>query len=81
MTLPNYPSPEVKEFGEKLNLALFDASVRHALGGDNLGGCKPYDLNDFNPEFRPYIKEYVEGGNNDSVAIVYAAMRTKELES
>lgn len=79
MPLPHYPSPEVKEFGEKLNIAMFDAMVRATLGGDNLGGCKSYDLNDFDLEFRPYIKEYVEGGNNDSVAIVYAAMRTKEL--
>lgn len=77
MSLPNYPSPEVKAFGEKVMNAIFDADVRRALHG--LGGCKAYDPDDFDKDVLPYIEEYFKG-NLDSVAICYAAMRSKELE-
>lgn len=33
MTLPNYPSSDVKAFGEKVNAAMYDASIRASLGG------------------------------------------------
>jgi len=33
MTPPNYPSPAVKAFGEKVNAAMYDASLRVCLGG------------------------------------------------
>ena len=77
MNLSNYPSPEVKAFGEKVNEAMYDASIRAGMHG--LGGCKALDMNDFDEDVRPYIKAYLEG-NFDSVALTYAAMRTKELE-
>ena len=77
MNLPNYPSPEVKSFGEKVLSAMFDASIRASMAG--LGGCKALDMNDFDEDIRPYIEAYLEG-NLDSVAVTYAAMRTKELE-
>lgn len=78
MKIGNYPSPEVKAFGERVNAAMYDASIRHTLGG--LGGCKEYNLDDFDPDVRPYIQAYLEG-DLDSVAITYAAMRAKELEA
>ena len=77
MTLPNYPSPEVKEFGERVASVLMAANIRKSMSG--LGGCKPYDPADFEPDMLPYIEAYFEG-DHDSVAIMYAAMRTKELE-
>lgn len=77
MSLPNYPSSEVKAFGELVNSAMFDASIRASMAG--LGGCKELDLADFDPSVVPYVKAYLEG-SLDSVAITYAAMRTKELE-
>lgn len=76
MTLPNYPSSDVEAFGEKVNAAMYDASIRASLGG--LGGCETLDLNDFDEDVRPYIQAYLEG-NLDSVAVTYAAMRTREL--
>lgn len=78
MKVPNYPSAEVKAFGEKVHAALYDASVRLTCGG--FVGCPEFDLNDFDHDVRPYILAYLEG-NTDSVAITYAAMRTKELET
>jgi hypothetical protein len=77
MTVPNYPSPEVKAFGERVNVAMYAASVRKSAAG--LGGCKAYDPADFDEDVLPYINAYLEG-NLDSVAITYAAMRTKELD-
>lgn len=78
MTVPNYPSDEVKTFGEKVNMAMYDASIQQAVGG--IGGCPKFNINDFDEDVQPYILAYLEG-NNDSVAITYAAMRTKELEA
>jgi hypothetical protein len=77
MNLPNYPTQEVKAFGEAVASALINARVQVSM--DGLGGCKYYDISDFDAELRPYIEAYLEG-NHDSVAIMYAAMRTKELE-
>lgn len=77
MTIPNYPRPEVKAFGERVNAAMYDASIRHSMGG--LGGCRDFRIEDFDEDVRPYILAYLEG-DLDSVAITYAAMRTKELE-
>jgi hypothetical protein len=75
MTLPNYPSTAVKAFGEKVNSALYEASIQASMGG--LGGCKRFNLNAFDEDVRPYIEEYLKG-NLDSVAITYADMRTIE---
>lgn len=75
--LPHYPCDEVRAFGELVGSALFDASVRKGFAG--LGGCLPYRKEDFPPETWPYIEAYLEG-ENDSTAITYAAMRTKEQE-
>ena len=77
MTTPNYPRQEVKEFGERVNAAMFDASIRQSMAG--LGGCKEFRIEDFDEDVRPYILAYLEG-NFDSTSIIYAAMRTKELE-
>lgn len=77
MNLPNYPSPEVKEFGERVASVLMTANIQHSMGG--MGGCKHFDINGFDEDVRPYILAYQEG-NHDSAAIMYAAMRTKELE-
>jgi hypothetical protein len=77
MLMPNYPSEKVKAFGEKVNEAMCDASIRVGLGG--LGGCREFAIEDFDEDVRPYVLAYLKG-NNDSVAITYAAMRTKELE-
>lgn len=72
----NYPRPDVKAFGERVMSAMYDADIQRAMGG--LGGCKPFDMTNFDPDVRPYIEEYFKGGL-DSLAITYAAMRTKEL--
>lgn len=77
MNLPNYPDPKVKEFGERVSSALMEAQCQVAMGG--LGGCKTYDLSNFDADLRPYIAAYLDGGNHDSLAVIYAAMRTKEL--
>ena len=77
MNVPNYPSEEVKEFGERVARAMMDASIQHSTGG--CGGCKHYDLTNFDEELRPYVEAYLKG-NRDSAALIYAAMRTKELE-
>ena len=77
MNLPNYPSPEVKEFGERVANALYNADIRKAMNG--IGGCNTYDLIDFDEDTHLYIEAYLRG-NRDSVAIMYAAMRDKELE-
>lgn len=75
--LPNYPCDRVKAFGELISSALFDASVRKDFAG--LGGCPPYHKEDFPEETWPYIEAYLQS-KNDSVAVMYAAMRTKEQE-
>ena len=75
--LPNYPRDEVKEFGERVASAITDARIRKSMHG--LGGCKEYKPEDFEPDIIPYIDAYLKG-DLDSVAIIYAAMRTKELE-
>lgn len=77
MSLPNYPPQKVKEFGEKVSQAMFNAACQYTMGA--LGGNKHYDLNNFDEDVRPYIAEYLRG-RKDSVAITYAAMRDKELE-
>ena len=33
MTIPNYPRPEVKAFGERVSEAMYDASIRYSMGG------------------------------------------------
>ena len=78
MQIKNYPSKEVKEFGEQLCDALMTASVRSSMEG--LGGCKPFDITSFREEFHPYVLEYLKE-NKDSLAIMYAAMKTKEQET
>jgi hypothetical protein len=75
--MENYPSEAVKKFGELVNECMFDASIQSSMGG--LGGCKKFDISNFPEEVRPYILKYLEG-DLDSVAVTYAAMRTKELE-
>jgi hypothetical protein len=71
----NYPSPEVKAFGEKVTSNIFTASIQNSMGG--LGGCKTFNIENFDEDVRPYIDAYIKG-NNDSVAITYAAMRDME---
>ena len=78
MTLPNYPSEEVLAFGVRVSDALFDADIRKTMEG--LGGCKSYKLEDFDQDLQPYIEAYLIGNNTHSVALTYAAMRTKENE-
>lgn len=75
--IDNYPSPEVKAFGEQVMSALFDANIRKCMAG--LGGCPDFKWEDFDASLHPFIKAYLEDGC-DSVAICYAAMRTKEKE-
>lgn len=77
MQIENYPSKEVKEFGEQLTEALLTMSNQSSMKG--LGGCKAFDINSFQEEFHPYLLEYLKG-NHDSLAIIYAAMKTKEQE-
>lgn len=77
MNLPNYPTPEVKAFGEKVMDAIFDASIQNSMGG--LGGCPTYNPENFDADVLPYVEEYLKG-NNDALAITYAAMITKALE-
>lgn len=76
MNLPNYPSPEVKAFGERVNAAMYDASIQSSMCG--LGGCREFNIDNFDEDVRPYVLEYLKG-SLDSVAITYAAMRTKEV--
>lgn len=76
MTLPNYPSEEVIAFGVRVSEALLDCCIRKTMEG--LGGCKPYTLEDFDEDLRPYIEAYIVGNNDSSIAVTYAAMRTKE---
>jgi len=79
MTLPNYPSEVVLQFGVRVSDALFDADIRKTMEG--LGGCKPHRLEDFDEDLRPYIEAYIVGNNTHSIALTYAAMRTKEIEN
>ena len=74
--LTNYPSKEVKEFGEHLSDYLYTASIQKSMIG--LGGCKSFAIHDFPKQFHKYIEAYVDGSNRDSVAIIYAAMKDKE---
>lgn len=74
--LTNYPHKDVKEFGEHLSEHLCTASIQKSMGG--LGGCKSFDINNFPKQFHKYIEAYVYGNNEDSVAIIYAAMKDKE---
>ena len=78
MSIKNYPSKQLKEFGEQLSESLMTASIQSSMKG--LGGCDAFDINSFREEFHPYILEYLKG-NCDSVAITYAAMKTKEQET
>lgn len=77
--LPNYPSKTVAEYGEEVAAALFDAHIQKCMGGNHLGGCKSFSLTNFKSELHPYISLYLDNGAKDSMAIVYAAMKTKEL--
>jgi len=65
--ISNYPCKEVKEFGERVSAALLNTNIKDST-------CKK---NDFDEDLRPYIEEYLNNG--DSIAIVYTAMRTREL--
>ncbi len=75
--LSNYPQPEVRVFGERVASALMDANIRNSMSG--LGGCKAFDLSDFDEDTHPYIQAYLEG-HHDSVAVIYAAMRTLDKQ-
>jgi hypothetical protein len=75
--MKNYPAPEIRQFGELLMSHMASAHAQKHMGG--LGGCKTFDIESYPVEFRPYILAYLEGGA-DSLAITYAAMRTKENE-
>lgn len=67
-----YPTEATEKFGSELMITMYDKHVTKALDGH-------VDLTDINPEFVPYVEAYLEG-NNNSVAICYAAMRKKEEE-
>ncbi len=75
--LSNYPQPEVRVFGERVASALMDANIRNSMNG--LGGCKAFDMSDFDEDTHPYIQAYLEG-NHDSLAVIYAAMRTLDKQ-
>lgn len=77
MTIENYPCDEVKKFGERISSALFNASIIKSLSG--LGGCKEFSWDYFDKDLHPYIEQYLKG-YHDSVAIMFAAMKTKEIE-
>ena len=47
--LKNYPSEEVKNFGEDCISFLINASIRNSLGG--LGGSKEFNIEDFPEAF------------------------------
>lgn len=80
MTIPNYPQLPPPR-GQSFRRARQRGDVRRVdspLDG-GLGGCRDFRIEDFDEDVRPYILAYLEG-DLDSVAITYAAMRTKELE-
>jgi hypothetical protein len=77
MTIPNYPCYEVMKFGTRVSEALFDANISSCMAG--FGGCKEFQLADYEEDLHPYIQAYLADGTN-SGAVIYAAMRTKEKE-
>lgn len=77
MNLIRHLDPRVKEFGERVNSAMFDAAIRSSLGG--LGGCPNFNILDFEEDVRPYVLAYLEC-NGNSIAITYVAMCDKQNE-
>lgn len=78
MTIPNYPCYEVKKFGDEVSDALFDASIAIMMNGTY--GCKSFDITAYREELHKYIQQHIDDDTNDSIAVIYAAMRTKEKE-
>lgn len=71
--LKNYPSEEVRKFGEDCTAFIYDANIRNSLG------CRDFRIEDFPEEFKPYITAYLKDGLS-FIAICYAAMKTREQE-
>lgn len=77
MNIPFYPSPEVKKFGEELSESIFNAQLEKTLNG--LGGSRVFDWTNYPDAHHLYIKKYFED-ELDSIAVIYAGMRAKELQ-
>lgn len=78
MTIPNYPCYEVKKFGDEVSDSLYDATITTSMGGT--WGCKSFDITAYREELHRYIQQHIDDDTNNSIAIIYAAMRTKEKE-
>lgn len=62
------------EFIEKVSdlfSDLTDAKIRYTMGSKQLGGCKPFNLEDFEPERRQFIEAYLNNNNSIEVALKY----------
>jgi len=70
----------VRQAGLDIADYLMTASVRRAMGGDNLGGCKSYKLEDFPDKYHDLITAYLND-NIISVEGIYIAMKRAEKES
>lgn len=78
MSIPNYPCYEVKKFGDEVSDALYDATCYKLM--DSSWGYKTFDVTLYREELRKYIQQHIDDADNNSIAIIYAAMRTKEKE-
>lgn len=70
-----YPDDELKQYGENLASALMSAHCENAMHG--LGGCREFKIDNYPENMLEYILAYLNG-NNDSIALIYAAMRKYE---
>lgn len=55
-----------------------DANIQQQMGG--IGGCKTFDIRQFEEDLTPFVAGFIESGATDSLSFIFAAMRTKELE-
>lgn len=63
------PSQKQIEAGNKVASELYDANIRKSMAG--LGGCKEFDINDF--EYKEIVTLYLNE-EIDSVTGIYLAM-------
>lgn len=61
------------KFVQRLASQLVDAKVRSSMAG--LGGCKEFDLEDFDEEFHQFILKYI----TDEICSVEAMLLAAEL--
>ena len=67
----------MRQAGEDIAEHFIVASARKALGASRIGGCTPFDINEFPAKYRKLIELYVND-ELSSVEAIYIAMRQEE---